>query len=102
MSIPETDQLSSAILEGLARGKVPILRSIDSYSPISECGVFIDHEKPDTEAVLEVFEKTSSFSESEMEKLADLCKSLAQRQYSKHHAVDKYRKIIQQHLLSDD
>lgn len=102
ISIPETDQLSSAILEGLARGKVPILRPIDSYSPISECGVFIDHEKPDTEALLEAFQKTSSFSGPEMKKFADLCKSLAQRQYSKHHAVEKYRQILKLHFLSNE
>jgi hypothetical protein len=102
ISIPETDQLSSAILEGLARGTVPILRPIDSYSPISECGVFIDHEKSDTEALLEAFQKTSSFSKLEMEKLANLCKSLAQKKYSKNKSVYEYRKIIQQYLLSND
>ena len=102
ISIPETDQLSSAILEGLARGKPPILRAINSYAPIAECSILTDPEKPDTEAMLEAFQKTASFSKAKMAALERGCKALAQSQYSKQCAVDTYRQIIKQHLLTNE
>jgi len=42
ISIPDSDQLSSSILEGALCGAVPLLRNLPAYGRVKEFGVFFD------------------------------------------------------------
>jgi len=60
ISVPDSDQLSSSILEGMARGCIPILSPLASYSELKSISVTVSLERGLLNGLEEVFRKTSA------------------------------------------
>lgn len=82
VSVPKTDQLSSSILESSACQSVPILRNLDSYSPVSSICIFVDDNIDLVEGLREAFVRTSSLSDSQLRVMSSEARDFVLTEFS--------------------
>lgn len=89
VSIPRSDQLSSAILESAARGTIPILRSLDAYHELESIAIFIPDNADIVNALVIAFRACASMSPGDYQKMSRAGRSLIVDKFS----LDKAREI---------
>ncbi|MFT6909997.1 MAG: glycosyltransferase involved in cell wall biosynthesis [Oleiphilaceae bacterium] len=95
ISVPISDQLSSSILEGMARQCVPILSSLEAYAPISNNVIFV-RDQPNYQSALEkIFEDTAKIDSQERQRLSIKCHRKIKVEFSKDKAQQFYCDIIE-------
>lgn len=100
ISIPDSDQLSSSILEGMARGCVPILRDLASYRELSKNAFILSPSDGDLQKALEVmFKRTAAIQLTQLRDMSLLAQNEVRERYTRENAVSRYRDIIDHHLL---
>lgn len=93
VSIPKTDQLSSSILEGMARGCIPILSPLGTYISENLGAIFIT-EKPIGVGLRNVFEVTSKMSDDDITHLRNSVQEKIHTKYTKDSARKRYLSIL--------
>lgn len=91
-SLPDTDQLSSSILEPMARGVLPIVGPLQSYKAIQKGAIFLDATNIDS--IEEVFWETSLLSEDDFHMHSVAAKNEIDKQFSSDRACKKYFQIL--------
>lgn len=94
ISIPRSDQLSSSILEGMARGCVQILAPLETYKQAKLCGVYLDNDLSLYDALCRIFDRTSRMSEPEISILGNQAEKMLETMFSKQNAQEKYICIL--------
>lgn len=94
ISVPKSDQMSSAILEAAACGAVPVLRDLATYAPLAEIAIMVDNTLDMESAMLDSFRKTARISDSELAKRATACHLFIEANFSADHARIQYQKIL--------
>lgn len=94
ISAPETDQLSSSILEGAARGAIPILRPLESYKAVSSIAHFIEDSGNLEEDFLKMFQQTAAFSAAQRAEMATKARQLVTEKFSIAAAKDRYLQLL--------
>ncbi len=66
ISVPESDQLSSSILEGAVCGAVPLLANLESYAPLKNRGIFFTiNDVNDSCSYEQIFYRSSEMMENQ-------------------------------------
>lgn len=89
ISIPDSDQLSSSILEGMSQGAVPILRELESYRGLTSALFFTEVGTGGLD-IIGMFEKTSKLAKDEFDLLSKKCVDQVKENYSSAAALSNY------------
>ncbi len=81
ISVPDSDQLSSSILEGAARGSIPVLNNLAAYDEIHEIGIYID-EKVSVQSLQEMFVTTAAITDEDMAQASLKCINFIKSKFS--------------------
>jgi hypothetical protein len=82
ISVPFSDQLSSAILEGAARGAVPILRDLPCYDAVKVISILVCDMSDSIESYAATFEKTAMMDQASYEEYRRNCMTEIQHHYT--------------------
>lgn len=94
VSIPDSDQLSSSILEGAARGAVPIIRGLKSYASISEISICLPALLTCADLAEAFFESANILDRGWLER-SEKAKNFVRSRYSMQQMNAEYRRILQ-------
>lgn len=98
ISIPRTDQMSGAILEGSARRAVPLLRRLPAYAPFDDIAIFVEDPGEDNggwERVLaDLFHQSAAMGDDEFQHRADAGRTLVETRFSEQAVRDKYLELL--------
>ncbi|WP_199611289.1 glycosyltransferase [Flocculibacter collagenilyticus] len=92
ISTPKSDQLSSAILEGITCESVPILSNLASYAPVKKASFLVDNNNFEP-SLTTTFLKLYKLSPEEYSETLSNCREL-QVQFNIAHAANSYRHIL--------
>jgi len=98
LSFPDSDQLSSSILEGMARGCIPVLRNLASYAELSQYAqtLSLSDDEPCV-AIEEMFKQTASLEPNKLRDMSLLAQKTVRERYSTAVASSHYLRIIDLH-----
>lgn len=82
ISVPASDQLSSAILEGAARGCIPVLRKLPAYRPIRGIAWIVSDQFDLTTSLKEMFFATSALGGEDVQAMSRAARQLIDDEYS--------------------
>lgn len=103
LSLPDSDQLSSSILEGMARGCVPILRDLASYDELSQHTLTLSLPEDGSCAAIEsMFKQTASLQPTKIREMSLRVQEIASEHYSSAIASGHYRSIIELYLYQSN
>lgn len=95
ISVPQSDQLSSSILESMSRSCIPILSDLDAYKTLSDACVIVDGHDDFSSSMEQAFWKSSAMSYSAREDFAAIGRRIIVETHSKNRAADVYRSITE-------
>lgn len=95
ISVPDSDQLSSAILEGMSRGVVPILRPLKAYSILAENAQFTNETHPLEQSLLDAFHSVYNLHEG-WTGYSELARQRIREDFSRSFAICQYRGLLQE------
>jgi len=99
ISVPASDQLSSSILEGMARQCIPILSDLHAYAPVTGKAIIVEQQSNFQHALERIFEKTASLEVSERQRRCVECREEVLSNFSKDNAALIYQELIK--LVAD-
>lgn len=94
ISVPRSDQLSTAILEGMSRGCVQILRPLKSYSRANIPAVYLRKDLALEEAIRLAFVETSELGDKDLRLQRRKVLIYMKRQFGFKKAVVEYQSIL--------
>ncbi|CAN7340059.1 glycosyltransferase [Variovorax paradoxus] len=92
ISIPESDQLSSSILEGAARGAIPIVRGLESYKSISDIAISLPVDLSVAD-LTKIFFETANVCGIWRERSEELKRVIGTR-FSRERMLEEYRNML--------
>lgn len=95
VSVPKTDQLSSSILEGMARGCIPILSDLDAYAVVLKKSICIDDGFGVERSLENAFKFTQSMSSQDYESRSKDCREYVKSEFGKESAIFCYRDVVE-------
>ena len=90
ISIPKTDQLSSSILEAMARKCIPILADLEAYKVLEDCSIKLVNSDGIQVQLEKVFHVTSTFTLSQYMELTNQCFETVTSNYNRASLAKKY------------
>lgn len=94
ISIPNTDQLSSSILESMNCKLIPIINDLPAYEQIKDVAITLDlHSCNMVECLCQVFETTSMMSEEELEFGKNESHTFVVKNFSIESSIQKIRNL---------
>lgn len=94
ISVPLSDQLSSAILEAAACGTVPIIRNLPSYRAVSPICVTVDEESGAIAALTHMFTYTSSLPNEQLLDMASRARKFVLKEFSHQSFVEQFKERV--------
>lgn len=94
ISIPGSDQMSGAILEGAARRAVPVLRRLPAYVPFDDIAIFVE-DKGDWEKTLaDMFHGTAAMTDDDFQTRAAAGRALVETRFSEAAVRERYLEVL--------
>ncbi|WP_338446757.1 hypothetical protein V5F89_02880 [Pelagerythrobacter marensis] len=94
ISVPESDQFSSSILEGAACGVIPILRNLESYKAVSDISIVLRADDGLKGALVSMFRETASLSDSSIKLMSRKARNFAMKNFSYREFINSFADAI--------
>lgn len=93
ISVPKTDQLSTAVLEAMACGAVPILSDLRAYDPLRVCTSVHRMSDCSAEEFSRMFAETSDLPQDELSRQQGECAQFVADHFSEESILDEVRAL---------
>ena len=97
ISMPVSDQLSNAILEGAARGVIPVLRRLESYKDFESIAIWVKSEACQSD-IVDMFKYTASLDDAFLSRRSEECMRFVSEFFSSDEAKKIYLRLVNECL----
>lgn len=94
ISIPNSDQLSTSILEAAGRGCISVLHDLPSYASVKDISILLPSESVSVEGLTNMFLETSRLSHEQVATLSQKSMALIDANFSIEQAFGNYMKSL--------
>ena len=95
ISVPESDQMSASILEGMSRGCIPIIRDLPAYRRVTPFSVTLKSPNVDEHTLIHAFEKTSRMGQDHFIRMSERARAYALNECSTDRAARQYQALLE-------
>jgi glycosyltransferase involved in cell wall biosynthesis len=93
ISVPQTDQLSTAVLEAMACGAVPLLSDLRAYDPLRDCAPIRRISDCTAAGFTRMFAETSRIPQDELARQQGACARFVSEHFSEESILDEVRAL---------
>jgi hypothetical protein len=93
ISVPKTDQLSTAVLEAMACGAIPILSDLQAYDPLRDCTAIRRMGDCSPEGFTRMFAETSQMPQDELSRQQRDCARFVADRFSEESVLNEVRAL---------
>jgi hypothetical protein len=94
ISVPQSDQLSSAILESAACEAVPIVRDLESYRPVSSVCLTVTGETDFISGLVAMFHHSAALSDKDLRHMGERAKALVIKEFSSEEFANAFEERV--------